>query len=41
VTDNELTPVVFEKDGDLLGWGRDFLSQLYEYFEKQRKAQGG
>ena len=39
VTENELTPVVFEKDGDLLGWGRDFLSQLYEYFEKPKEAQ--
>ena len=39
VTDNELTTVVFEQEGEILGWGRDFLPQLYIYIEKQRKAQ--
>jgi hypothetical protein len=39
VTDNELTPVVFNDQQQLLGWGRDFLPQLYEYFERHGKAQ--
>jgi hypothetical protein len=39
VTENELTPVVFNDQQQLLGWGRDFLPQFYEYVEKQEEAQ--
>jgi len=34
ITEDELTPVVFDDSGKIIGWGRDFLPQLHEYIER-------
>jgi len=34
ITEDELTPVIFDHSGRILGWGRDFLPHFYEYMTR-------
>jgi hypothetical protein len=38
VSDDELTPVVF-RDEQVVGWGRDFLKQIYAHVGKEKKQE--